>query len=424
MRLYRHLAGVLAMLALLASGATAAEVCNTSVFSQTDGSNNTGTMPSWLGSAAPSTIDDAGRALQGAITREWNWRGFTLTAGGTADAKTLTYSVAPAAYCTGQIYSFIANTTNTGSATINVNSLGAKTIKKDVSGTMTALAASDMPSGTRVMLAYDGTDMIWVNWQGSATSYTVNGQTEETAPDVADMLGGYDTSAAAERKFSITNVYKTINGLTTDSSPDQAADYVPTYDASASGGKKVLLNKIGVGVKSIALLAGSGTLPSGGGIATCTSVSAFDSGSNDVFLRQCSFSASADNAIYWTIPAPKSSDETVDWTLRIDWTSATTTDATDDVIWTASAVCFSNDDAINGNAFPAVDTVTDTQTAAGDFLSSSSITAITPAGTWAENDMCVLRVTRDADAAGDNFNGTAELINAQLFITTTVNQDN
>ena len=134
-------------------------------FSQTDASNNSGTMPSWSGSAAPSTLDDAGRALQGAATREWNWRSFTLTATGTSDAKVLSYSVAPAAYYNGQRFAFIANTTNTTSATLNVNSLGAKTIKKDVSGTLTNLAASDMVSGMFVEVAYNtaGDCFVWVN---------------------------------------------------------------------------------------------------------------------------------------------------------------------------------------------------------------------------------------------------------------------
>jgi hypothetical protein len=163
------------------------EIGNDSVFSQTDASNGTGTMPSWLGSAAPSTIDDAGRALQGAIKREWAWRNFTLTAGGTADAKTLTYAVAPAAYYTGQIFAFIANTVNTGTCTLNVNTLGAKTLKKDVAGTMTALSAGDMPAGTRVMVAYDGTDMIWVNWQGASTAVP-------TANSTTEVLTGTDTT--------------------------------------------------------------------------------------------------------------------------------------------------------------------------------------------------------------------------------------
>jgi hypothetical protein len=168
------------------------------------------------------------------------------------------------------------------------------------------------------------------------------------------------------------------------------------------------------GYQQMALMAGAGTVPSGGGIAGCTPVSAFDSGSNDVFLRQCSFSASADNAIYWTVPFPESFSAAVDLDVVVRWTSATTTDGSDDVIWNATAVCFSNDDAINGNAFPAVDAVTDTQTAAGDILRTSSV-SLTPAGTPADYDTCVIRVSRDADNGSDNFNGTAELISVDLY---------
>jgi hypothetical protein len=128
-------------------------------FSQTDSSNDP------AGSAAPNTIDNNIREIKGAVTREWNHRSYTVTAGGTADAKTLTYSVAPDAYRNGQRYAFIANTTNTGSATLNVNSLGAKTIKKDVLGTLTALAASDMTAGMFVEVAFNASDnsFVWVN---------------------------------------------------------------------------------------------------------------------------------------------------------------------------------------------------------------------------------------------------------------------
>lgn len=144
-------------------------------FSQNDSSNNSGTMPSWSGSAAPSTLDDAGRALQGAATREWNWRSFTLTATGTSDAKVLSYSVAPAAYYNGQRFAFIANTTNTTTATLNVNSLGAKTIKKDVSGTLTNLSASEMVSGMFVEVTYNtaGDCFVWVN-RGADLTGTAN----------------------------------------------------------------------------------------------------------------------------------------------------------------------------------------------------------------------------------------------------------
>jgi microcystin-dependent protein len=135
-----------------------------STFTQSDAGNNTGTMPSWNGSAAPSTLDDAGRALQGAVTREWNWRNYTLTAGGTANTKTLTYSVAPQAYY-NQRFAFIANAANTGTVTLNVNGLGAKAIKKDIWGTLTDLASGDMPTGVFVEVAFNTVAdcFVWVN---------------------------------------------------------------------------------------------------------------------------------------------------------------------------------------------------------------------------------------------------------------------
>ncbi len=169
-----------------------------STFSQTDSGNATGTQPSWSGSANPNTIDDAGRALQGAVTREWNWRSFTLTAGGTADAKTLTYSVAPAAYYNGQRFAFIANTTNTGSATLNVNALGAKTIRSMLTGTLTNLASGDMVAGMYVEVAYNTANdcFAWVNQTPviAAASETVAGRVELATN--AEVQTGTDTARA------------------------------------------------------------------------------------------------------------------------------------------------------------------------------------------------------------------------------------
>lgn len=184
------------------------EIGNTSVFSQTDASNGTGTMPSWLGSAAPSTLDDAGRALQGAVTREWNWRNYTLTAAGTSDAKTLTYSVAPAAYYNGQRFAFIANTANTTTVTLNVNALGAKTIKKMLGGTATNLAAGEMPAGAYVEVAYNtaGDYFVWLNstlpiYSDSSGNVGVGTRTPGVQFEISDgtvrQAAGYLFSSAA-----------------------------------------------------------------------------------------------------------------------------------------------------------------------------------------------------------------------------------
>ena len=75
---------------------------------------------------------------------------------------TLTGSLTPAiaAYATGNLFSFVAANTNTGAATINLNSLGAKSITKQ--GT-TALAAGDLVSGQVHLIEYDGTRFQLIN---------------------------------------------------------------------------------------------------------------------------------------------------------------------------------------------------------------------------------------------------------------------
>lgn len=87
------------------------------------------------------------------------------TVGGTANAITLTLTPAITAYAAGQKFSFIAGGTNTTAVTINVNSVGAKSITKN--GT-TALAAGDIASGAVCVVVYDGTQFQLLGQMPSA----------------------------------------------------------------------------------------------------------------------------------------------------------------------------------------------------------------------------------------------------------------
>lgn len=80
--------------------------------------------------------------------------------GGSTDDYAITVTPAPIAYGLGQFFLFKANTANTGSATLNVNSLGAKTIKKfkDID-----LDTNDIKAGQVVAVMYDGTNMQLVS---------------------------------------------------------------------------------------------------------------------------------------------------------------------------------------------------------------------------------------------------------------------
>jgi len=75
---------------------------------------------------------------------------------GATDAYAITPSPAITAYAAGQVFVFKANTANTGAATLNVNGLGAKTIKKNGSSD---LATGNIAAGQIVEVVYDGTNM-------------------------------------------------------------------------------------------------------------------------------------------------------------------------------------------------------------------------------------------------------------------------
>ena len=106
------------------------------------------------GSETPSVLDDVQRAHAAFIAQlrdnKVSWGG---TAGGTANAFTLTPSPASTSYVTGQAYQFIAVGTNTGAATVNVSALGAKAVQYEGA----ALTGSEILSGKMYSIRYDGT---------------------------------------------------------------------------------------------------------------------------------------------------------------------------------------------------------------------------------------------------------------------------
>src|SRR5262245_62150809 len=86
----------------------------------------------------------------------------TINAGlttGTGTAYVLTLNPALPSYVPDQQFAFRIHLTNTGAATLAVNSAGAKSLKKWSSGSMVDLAAGDLVAGMTVVAYYDGTVM-------------------------------------------------------------------------------------------------------------------------------------------------------------------------------------------------------------------------------------------------------------------------
>lgn len=125
-----------------------------SKWSELDASN-TGAAPDGVqGGYAPSTIAPILRSTRGALKRFYVQNNAIYTSTGSASAYVLTYAGAPAALSKGIQYAFWANHTNTGAATLNINALGAKAIRR---WDNSVLAPNDIVSGCAYIAIYDGT---------------------------------------------------------------------------------------------------------------------------------------------------------------------------------------------------------------------------------------------------------------------------
>ena len=128
---------------------------------------------------------------------------------------TLTGSLTPAiaAYATGNLFSFVAAATNTGATTINLNSLGAKSITK--SGT-TALVAGDIVSGQVYLIEYDGTRFQLINPSSvsgvSSISFGSTGLTPSTATGGSITVAGTLAVANGGTGTAGTTANLTVDG--------------------------------------------------------------------------------------------------------------------------------------------------------------------------------------------------------------------
>ena len=103
-------------------------------------------------------------ALRAAMadSRKWqlDWSG--ITTAGAGNAYTITSNQGIAAYADGQRFSFRADRNNTGAATLNVDSRGAKALRKVTGGALAALAADDIVAEAVYDVVYDVSSDVFV----------------------------------------------------------------------------------------------------------------------------------------------------------------------------------------------------------------------------------------------------------------------
>jgi hypothetical protein len=217
---------------------------SSSTFSEVDGSNNSTAPNGFPEGMAMSGMNDSGRGVMGAVKRFWGRINGRYASTGSSNAYVLTYDVALGSYVTGERYSFRANFENTGSATLNISSLGAKTIKKITSAGATALASGDIKSGQPVTVEYDGTDMILctptagtatsagtgISITGGAVAFNPNGLSAVTPDLNSDYLAGADASDSNNpKKFLARSV-------------GRIAQIVKSQDGAVATGSTVMVN--------------------------------------------------------------------------------------------------------------------------------------------------------------------------------------
>lgn len=143
-----------------------------------------------------------------------------LTAVSGTDNIVATANPGIVAYESGQVFSFIANGSNTGAVTININSLGVKNITKNGNA---SLVAGDISNAQVVYIKYDGTSFQVLNISDTNTAKTNQLQTfsksqrgtltvANTASYDLSLTNNFTTTLSAGQTLAFTNLVSGQSG--------------------------------------------------------------------------------------------------------------------------------------------------------------------------------------------------------------------
>src|SRR5262247_1645915 len=117
--------------------------------------SNTGRWPENM---AFSLVNDAGRADEGLLARWYKDTNASVTASGSSNAFAITSNRTIAALIDGLVMAFTATHSITGATTVNLNGIGAKSLKR-FNGS--ELASGDIISGQPVVAFYKLSADTW-----------------------------------------------------------------------------------------------------------------------------------------------------------------------------------------------------------------------------------------------------------------------
>lgn len=173
-------------------------------WSLTPSDNNSAPPNGWPEGQAAASVNNCARQMMADIAREFQVNAVKVLAS-VAGTDTITGTMSPdlTSYSAGMLVFFVPANNSTGAVTINIDSLGAKSIVK---GDGTALSSGDLQASTIHAILYDGTSFVLLN---PLSFSLVNGTLSGTLG-----VTGLTTLAALTATGALT-----LNGaLTTDNS--------------------------------------------------------------------------------------------------------------------------------------------------------------------------------------------------------------
>lgn len=201
----------------------------------------------WPEGMAPSQVNNSARDNMASLARFLSDIGGKTVTTGSSNAYVFTPATPIAALADGLVICIRANHANTGAATINVNALGVKKIRRfDDSGDI-ALAANDILSGNHYLLQYneaaDGGTGAWVILNPSTVpaALTSYDNTDWLSP-AADVQAALEALAGWVYSIDPTAPDQYVRGLTLSNNSTDANNDIDIAAGRARGNSVVVAN--------------------------------------------------------------------------------------------------------------------------------------------------------------------------------------
>lgn len=386
-------------------------------WSQTAGSNTSVGGVSIAEGMSPGGVNNAIRGLMAEVAIWRDLVGGKVVSGGTADVQTVTTGMSMAAYAQGILMAFEAGAglTNTGAMTINVDAIGAKSVKLTTGANP---AAGAVTAGGIYLIAYEATSdtLLLLNPSVVTPASHVHAASDITSGTLVHERGGLEADVSAYAGF-----VKITGGSTS------------AVAVSANGESLIT-------AANYAAMRGLLDLEAGTDFLAPSSIY----GTETFFIKAAAFTPTTTNGAQRYLNEDPTNDlmedslafdtttqefATIDIPLPIRWALGTVTftpywrgtgSAAQTVQWGFSAVAVSNDDAMDA-APGSVVTSSDTWLADGDLHIGPTTAACTIAGTPADYDFLRIKVQRDV--ASDNLGNDARFQGVLVTITTDQTND-